>query len=191
MIISVHVYPFCPCSSHPYLFFNNDGHSMTFVGFQIMPNEDLVDPGRRATQVGNAGVSAVGPHGGLGQDYQYSGQGMVNQAQYVMQYMEGQGWGYQYPEQGLEGHYSGQTTRQIGRIHSSMPAQIRETATQCIIERNIMNSELFRELKNNGVDFNEDYRTWNKLGKPLFACSWYIIFGSIISEIRCCKKLLL
>ena len=34
------------CSSHPYIFFNNDGVSITFVGFIINKNGDLVDPSR-------------------------------------------------------------------------------------------------------------------------------------------------
>ena len=33
-------------SSHPYIFFNNDGVSITFVGFIINKNGDLVDPSR-------------------------------------------------------------------------------------------------------------------------------------------------
>ena len=33
-------------SSHPYIFFNNDGISITFVGFIITSNGDLVDPRR-------------------------------------------------------------------------------------------------------------------------------------------------
>ena len=34
------------CSSHPYIFFNDDGVSITFVGFIITSNGDLVDPRR-------------------------------------------------------------------------------------------------------------------------------------------------
>ena len=33
-------------SSHPYIFFNNDGVSITFVGFIINTNGDLIDPRR-------------------------------------------------------------------------------------------------------------------------------------------------
>ncbi|XP_066922902.1 E3 ubiquitin-protein ligase rnf213-alpha-like [Clytia hemisphaerica] len=31
-------------SAHPYLFFNTDGHSMTFFGINITPNRHLIDP---------------------------------------------------------------------------------------------------------------------------------------------------
>ena len=31
-------------SSHPYIFFNQDGMSITFVGFMVTRNGDLVDP---------------------------------------------------------------------------------------------------------------------------------------------------
>ena len=31
-------------SFHPYIFFNYDRASMTFLGFKITPNGDLVDP---------------------------------------------------------------------------------------------------------------------------------------------------
>ena len=34
------------CSSHPYIFFNDDKVSITFVGFIITSNGDLVDPRR-------------------------------------------------------------------------------------------------------------------------------------------------
>ena len=30
-------------SKHPYLFFNQDHHTMTFLGFSILPNGDLID----------------------------------------------------------------------------------------------------------------------------------------------------
>ena len=36
---STHMY-----SSHPYIFFNQDGMSITFVGFMVTRNGDLVDP---------------------------------------------------------------------------------------------------------------------------------------------------
>ena len=36
---STHLY-----SSHPYIFFNQDGMSITFVGFMVTRNGDLVDP---------------------------------------------------------------------------------------------------------------------------------------------------
>ena len=32
------------CSSHPYIFFNQDGQSITFVGFMVTESGDLVDP---------------------------------------------------------------------------------------------------------------------------------------------------
>ena len=34
-------------SSHPYLFFNQDGMSFTFVGFMVTSNGDLCDPAHR------------------------------------------------------------------------------------------------------------------------------------------------
>eukprot|EP00731_Ephydatia_muelleri_P007093 Em0003g1341a len=170
-------------SSHPYLFFNNDGHSMTFVGFIVMPNGDLVDPGREAPQMISAGVSAVNC-GGLPQ---YPVQGMVDRAQYNAQHIEGHGYQYgmdepaqysmrqrmevqqlhAYPRQGMGGQYSGQATGQVGYNHLSMPAQMRPyryvgTAAQCIIESRIMTPNLYMDLHGNGVKFDEDYRTWNK-----------------------------
>ena len=38
---------FPPCSSHPYIFFNQDGTSITFVGFMVTQNGDLIDPAHR------------------------------------------------------------------------------------------------------------------------------------------------
>lgn len=35
---------FCLCSFHPYLFFNQDGISFTFVGFYVTENGDAIDP---------------------------------------------------------------------------------------------------------------------------------------------------
>ena len=32
------------CSTHPYIFFNQDRVSITFVGFQVTSNGDLMDP---------------------------------------------------------------------------------------------------------------------------------------------------
>ena len=37
-------YLFWTCSYHPYLFFNRDGFSMTFVGFNANKDGDLIDP---------------------------------------------------------------------------------------------------------------------------------------------------
>ena len=36
------------CSYHPYLFFNRDGFSMTFVGFNANKDGDLIDPVKNA-----------------------------------------------------------------------------------------------------------------------------------------------
>ena len=33
-----------PCSTHPYIFFNQDRVSITFVGFTVTPQGDLIDP---------------------------------------------------------------------------------------------------------------------------------------------------
>ena len=35
-------------SPHPYIFFNHDRHSMTFLGFRLSPNGDLLDPSTNA-----------------------------------------------------------------------------------------------------------------------------------------------
>ena len=150
-------------SSHPYLFFNGDGHSITFVGFVVTPNGDLVDPGREAAQMGNAEVSA-GDCGILNQGYQHPGQSIKNQAWYSGQGVRADSWDHQYTGEGYEGHYSGQTTREVRYSHS-MSAQTRPHAfvgTQCIIEKAIMSPDLFRVLKHNKVNFNEDYRIWRK-----------------------------
>ncbi len=32
------------CSTHPYIFFNQDRESITFVGFTVTPEGDLIDP---------------------------------------------------------------------------------------------------------------------------------------------------
>ena len=42
-------------SSHPYLFFNDDGMSITFVGFIINSNGDLVDPSKAVLEAGIMG----------------------------------------------------------------------------------------------------------------------------------------
>ena len=39
----------CPCSYHPYLFFNQDTISITFVGFSVNQQGDLLDPVRKET----------------------------------------------------------------------------------------------------------------------------------------------
>ena len=39
-------YIFC-CSFHPYIFFNKDHNTMTFIGFSINSNGDLIDPATR------------------------------------------------------------------------------------------------------------------------------------------------
>ncbi len=36
------------CSSHPYIFFNEDNVSITFIGFMVTQNGDLVDPAQGA-----------------------------------------------------------------------------------------------------------------------------------------------
>ena len=37
--------PTCVLSSfHPYIFFNKDHNSMTFIGFNVKDNGDLIDP---------------------------------------------------------------------------------------------------------------------------------------------------
>ncbi len=36
------------CSSHPYIFFNGDNESITFLGFMVTKNGDLVDPAQGA-----------------------------------------------------------------------------------------------------------------------------------------------
>ena len=36
------------CSFHPYLFFNEDGASITFVGFNANRHGDLLDPTRNS-----------------------------------------------------------------------------------------------------------------------------------------------
>ena len=41
-------------SPHPYLFFNQDGATMTFVGFNIAKNGDLLDP--QAQKVLESGI---------------------------------------------------------------------------------------------------------------------------------------
>ncbi len=35
---------FSPCSTHPYIFFNQDRVSITFVGFTVTPQGHLIDP---------------------------------------------------------------------------------------------------------------------------------------------------
>ena len=35
------------CSPHPYIFFNQDRMSITFVGFTVTKNGDLIDPSNR------------------------------------------------------------------------------------------------------------------------------------------------
>ena len=42
-ILSLYVL-FFHCSFHPYIFFNKDHNSMTFVGFNVKDNGDLIDP---------------------------------------------------------------------------------------------------------------------------------------------------
>ena len=34
-------------SFHPYIFFNKDHNSMTFIGFNVKDNGDLIDPASR------------------------------------------------------------------------------------------------------------------------------------------------
>ena len=67
-------------SSHPYIFFNKDGMSITFVGFMVTQNGDLIDPNHKGV----------------------------------------------------------------------------------VLERAIMNSKLYKGLIQNRVNFDENYRTWQK-----------------------------
>ena len=43
----LHLALFYTFSSHPYIFFNEDNVSITFVGFMVTQNGDLVDPAHR------------------------------------------------------------------------------------------------------------------------------------------------
>ena len=45
----VFIYHFFTHSYHPYLFFNEDGCSITFVGFNVNENGDLMDPVKNQT----------------------------------------------------------------------------------------------------------------------------------------------
>ena len=51
------------CSYHPYLFFNEDGMSITFVGFNVTRTGDLMDPVKNKTI--EAGVMTPQLHTGL------------------------------------------------------------------------------------------------------------------------------
>ena len=52
-------------SYHPYLFFNNDGNSITFVGFNANSRGDLIDPVKNARIEGLEGVLNFQLHAGL------------------------------------------------------------------------------------------------------------------------------
>ena len=52
-------------SYHPYLFFNNDGYSITFVGFNANSRGDLIDPVKNARIEGLEGVLNRRLHAGL------------------------------------------------------------------------------------------------------------------------------
>ena len=55
-------------SYHPYLFFNNDGYSITFVGFNANSRGDLIDPVKNARIEGLEGVLNRWLHAGLKQN---------------------------------------------------------------------------------------------------------------------------
>ena len=44
MLIILHFIMFILYSCHPYIFFNKDHNSMTFIGFSVKDNGDLIDP---------------------------------------------------------------------------------------------------------------------------------------------------
>ena len=53
MFIHIHliIFIYDIYSSHPYIFFNDDRVTITFVGFRVTSNGDLIDPkGRRITE---------------------------------------------------------------------------------------------------------------------------------------------
>ena len=55
-------------SYHPYLFFNRDGNSITFVGFNANSRGDLIDPVKNACIEGLEGVLNRQLHAGLKQN---------------------------------------------------------------------------------------------------------------------------
>ena len=69
-------------SYHPYLFFNEDGISITFVGFNVTPNGDIIDPiNNRVIEAGamkkqmHTGLRANGVK--LSENYQTWGKGVM------------------------------------------------------------------------------------------------------------------
>ena len=61
-------YLFFTCSYHPYLFFNRDGFSMTFVGFNANKDGDLIDPIKNASIEGLERVVGAQLQAGLRQN---------------------------------------------------------------------------------------------------------------------------
>eukprot|EP00731_Ephydatia_muelleri_P002838 Em0001g2838a len=173
-------------SSHPYLFFNQDRVTITFVGFIVSPQGDLVDPRRRGPQLstsqqgpsvqphsintselmpGSVGVGASqgfveqrfhGLQHGTSLQHSYVPQRSINA---TMQAMLGSSFPSGYPLA------RGTSTR--GNIASQGGWQSASTNTpiigQSIIERSIMSPQLFSGLVLNGVNFNEDYSCWKKV----------------------------
>lgn len=175
----------CAYSSHPYLFFNQDRVTITFVGFIVTPQGDLVDPRHRGLQhstcqqgpsvqsqsintsklmPGSVGDGASqcdvdqGYHGlqhGTSLQHSYLPQRSINS---IMQPMLRSSFPSGYPLA------RGTSTR--GNIAVQGGWQIASTNTpiigQSVIERSIMSPQLFSGLELNGVNFNEDYSCWKK-----------------------------
>ena len=161
--------------------------TITFVGFIVTPQGDLVDPRRRGLQhstsqqgpsvqsqsintctselmPGSVGVGAS--QGFVEQGFHGLQHGTSLQHSYVpqrsinatMQPMLGSSFPSGYPLA------RGTSTR--GNIAGQGGWQSASTNTpiigQSVIERSIMSPQLFSGLELNGVNFNEDYSCWKK-----------------------------
>lgn len=66
LLFSQASWPFFLCSAHPYIFFNQDRATLTFVGFTITPSGDLFNPSNQ--QVLEQGIMTQGLYNGLRQN---------------------------------------------------------------------------------------------------------------------------
>ena len=160
-------------SSHPYLFFNKDGETFTFVGFIVTPQGDLVDPRRQDRQIQDRPIQDSQCTTGIQNTYvrkSLNSQHMpVPQARF--DYWLGkntfQSVGALSNSQCFTSSNSSQarqlslTSRGPGLV-GQQTASSNSIARHHIIERSVMSPELYRGLKLNHVNFDEDYSTWTK-----------------------------
>ena len=164
-------------SSHPYLFFNKDGVTFTFVGFIVTPQGDLVDPRRHDRQLQDRPIQDSQYTTGIQHTYlrkSLNSQHMPQVPQARFDYVQDwlgkntfQSVGALSNSQCFTSSNSSQSrqlsfTSRVPGMVGQQTASSNSIARHHIIERSVMSPELYRGLKLYGVNFDEDYSMWTK-----------------------------